>query len=172
MNYQPVDNSNLAPGMIRLRPEESSDESLLFELYASTREEELAMTGWDNAARTAFLTLQFRAMRQGYRSMFPQGQFSIILAEGVPVGRVVVDRSAAEVRVVDIVVSPAHRSRGIGTTVMRALLEEAGQAQKPVRLQVLKQSRAVALYRRLHFTRTGQTDLYELMEWRSPNTAG
>ena len=159
-------------GAIRLRDEQSGDEALLFELYASTREEELSLTGWDEATRKPFLDMQFRAMRAGYRSMFPLGQFSIILAEGTPVGRIVVDRSAQEIHVADIVVLAAQRNRGIGCRVMKALLVEAGLARKPVRLQVLKHSRAIAFYRRLGFSQVGGTEIYEQMEWRPPERGG
>jgi ribosomal protein S18 acetylase RimI-like enzyme len=153
-------------GTIQLRDEQSGDEPLLFELYASTREEELALTGWGNATRQAFLNMQFRAMRQGYRSTFPKGQFSIILADGSPVGRVVIDRSPQELHVADIVVLAAHRSRGIGRRVMKDLMAEAAATGKPVRLQVLKQSRAIAFYQCLGFSRTGGTEIYDQMEWR------
>ena len=166
MNDDHLPHPDQSAEAIGLRPEEPGDEPLLFELYASTREKELAMTGWDNAARNQFLNLQFRAMRRGYRSMFPRGQFSIILANGAPVGRVVVDRSAEEIHVVDIVVSPAQQGRRIGTRTMTALLQEARQARKPVRLQVLKSSRAIGFYQRLGFSRISETDIYEQMEWR------
>jgi ribosomal protein S18 acetylase RimI-like enzyme len=136
-------------------------------LYASTREEELAMTNWDNATRTAFLNMQFRAMRQGYGSMFPNGEFSIIVVKGNSVGRIVVDRSAEEIHLVDIVISPAHRGRGIGTGLMTALMVEAKRAGKPVRLQVLKNSRAIGFYQRLGFIRISDNGLYEHMEWRA-----
>jgi ribosomal protein S18 acetylase RimI-like enzyme len=158
-------------GTIQLRDEQSGDEPLLFELYASTREEELALTGWDNATRQAFLTMQFRAMRQGYRSMFPQGQFSIILVDSSPVGRVVIDHSPQELHVVDIVIRAAHRGRGIGGLVMKDLMAEAAKTGKPVGLQVLKQSRAIAFYQRLGFSRMGATELYDQMEWRPPEPA-
>lgn len=166
MNDERIDNPSHGLKGIRLRPEERGDESLLFELYASTREEELAMTGWDDAARNAFLNMQFKAMRQGYASMFPQGEFSIILMDGKPVGRVVVDRSPGEIHVVDIVVSSANRNRGIGVTIMNRLIEEARQAQKPVTLHVLKNSRAIQFYKRLGFSKIGETQINDQMEWR------
>ena len=159
------------PVAIQLRAEESGDEPLLFELYASTREEELALTGWDDAMRQTFLNMQFRAMRQGYRSMFPQGQFSIILADGSPVGRVVVDRSAQELHIADIVVLKAHRSRGIGGRVMKDVIAEAAATGKPVRLQVLKQSRAISFYQRLGFSTICGNEVYDQMEWRPPEVA-
>jgi len=151
--------------MIELRDEQSSDEPLLFELYASTREAELALTNWDQPTRQAFLNMQFRAMRQGYRSMFPQGQFSIILVDGAAVGRIVIDRPPQEVHVADIVLLPSERGRGIGGRVMKDLMAEAAGAGKPVTLQVLKQSRAIAFYQRLGFVTTGGTEVYDRMEW-------
>ena len=152
---------------LRLRPEAAGDEPLLFELYASTREEEMALTGWDEPTRTAFVNLQFRAMRQGYRSMFPHGEFSIILENDTPIGRLVVDRPAPELHVVDIVLSKPQRNRGIGTAIMQALMAEAGRAGKPVRLHVLKNSRAIQFYQRLGFVTAGENGIYEQMEWRA-----
>jgi ribosomal protein S18 acetylase RimI-like enzyme len=159
-------------GPIQLRDERSDDEPLLFELYASTREEELALTGWDQATRQAFLNMQFRAMREGYRSMFPQGQFSIILVDGLPVGRVVIVRSPQELHLADIVVLPAHRSRGIGGRLMKVLMTEAAATDKPVRLQVFKQSRAFAFYQRLGFSKMNENGIYDQMEWRPPPKPG
>ena len=170
MNNECPRTSSLGAGL-SLRAEAPGDESLLFELYASAREEELALTGWDIATRTAFLNMQFAAMRRGYRDMFPQGQFSILLADGVPVGRMVLDRSTEELHLVDIVLLPAHRNRGIGTAVMKALIEEAEQSRKPISLQVLKNSRAVGFYRRLGFSKNADSGLYDNMEWRGVNCA-
>ena len=48
-----------------LRREEINDEPFLFQVYAHTRVEELALTNWDPATRQAFLTMQFQAMRRG-----------------------------------------------------------------------------------------------------------
>ena len=78
--------------------------------------------------------MQFRAMRDGYRSMFPHGQFSIVLVDGAAAGRVVVDRRANEIHVVDIVISAAQRGRGIGSEIMKTIMMEARAAGKPVRL--------------------------------------
>ena len=154
------------PSGLRLRPETAEDEGLLFELYASTRQEELNLTGWDVPTRSAFLEMQFRAMRQGYRAMFPRGEFSIILEDDTPVGRAVVDRRSEEIHLVDIIVLPSRRGHGIGKWFMRALCAEAKEQRKPVRLQALKNSRAVAFYQRLGFSIFQSGDLYEHLEWR------
>ncbi len=54
-------------GTLGLRPEEPQDQAFLFELYASTRREELDAWGWPPQARAAFLRMQFQAS-QGYRT--------------------------------------------------------------------------------------------------------
>jgi ribosomal protein S18 acetylase RimI-like enzyme len=166
MNDEPPRNRSDIDIEISLRPEEPGDEPLLFELYASTRVDELAMTGWDTPTRNAFLNMQFKAMRQGYAAMFPRGQFSIILADGKSAGRLVVNRTSDEIHLADIVVAPDRRNRGIGTRILSGLIEEAAKTRRPVRLQVIKNSRAIGLYRRLGFHTTSAADIYELMEWR------
>jgi GNAT superfamily N-acetyltransferase len=153
--------------LITLRPESAEDEAQLYELYADTRAEELAGLGWDSATRTAFLTMQFRAQRQGYRNMFPQGAFSMIVADGRPIGRIVVNRNEDEIRVVDIVLQAPYRGRGIGTRLLAGLCAEAAAGKKPLRLHVLKDERAKRLYERLGFNQTDDMGMYEQMEWRA-----
>ncbi len=160
----PISHGNRPP--ISLRPEKPDDEGFLFEVYASTREEELALTNWDEPMRRAFLNQQFSAMRQGYRSMFPSGDFSIIELEGRPAGRMVINRSVAEFRVVDLALLPAHRNRGIGTLLMRQICSEAAEAGKPVRLSVLKYNRPWRWYERLGFAKIGDMGIYDELEWR------
>jgi ribosomal protein S18 acetylase RimI-like enzyme len=144
---------------LHLRPEQPSDEPWLFTVYAGSREAELRLTDWDAATRQAFLEMQFKAMRQGYRNMYPQAQFSIIVADNTPAGRFVVDRQDALIQVVDIALLPTYCGRGIGTAVMRALLSEADQGGKKVRLCVRRESRALRFYERLGFERVGDNGL-------------
>src|SRR5687767_10939668 len=136
---------------LALRPECSDDEPLLYNLYASTREEELALTDWNAATRESFLRMQFNAQRAGYRTMFPEGEFIMVLAGGTPIGRLVVNRTTEEIRVVDLVITPVQRNRGIGTALMTQLIDESQNLHKPVRLHVLRGSRAFAWYQRLGF---------------------
>jgi ribosomal protein S18 acetylase RimI-like enzyme len=105
-------------------------------------------------------------MNRGYAGMFPAGQFCIICQDNRPIGRLVVNRSAEEVRVVDLALLPAHRNRGIGTLLMRQVCDEAARSGKPVRLSVLKNNRAARWYERLGFTKTGEAGFHDEMEWR------
>lgn len=156
---------NAAAPSVALRPELPGDERFLYEVYASTREEELALTNWDAPMRRAFLEQQFKAMCVGYRSMFPDAAFSIVEVNGRPVGRMVVDSGPEEIRVVDLALIPAERNQGTGTRLMRQV---CAAAKKPVRLCVLKQNRALRWYARLGFTPFGEQGIYDELEWHPP----
>lgn len=162
MNTRAETSSNNARPPVSLRPEAPRDEGFLYEVYASTRAEELAQTNWDETMRRRFLQQQFNAMRLGYRSMFPTGEFLIIELGGQPVGRLVIDRGAPEIRVVDLALLPTQRNRGIGTVLMRQV---CAHAEKPVRLCVLKNNRARRWYERLGFKVIGEQGVYDELEW-------
>jgi len=159
MANDPMDLSVPAPAIV-LRPERPEDEAFLFDVYAGTREEEMALTGWVAATRNQFLNLQFRAMCQGYHAMFPDAEYAIILLEGRPVGRSVVDRGDEAIHVVDLALLSAERNRGIGSRLLRGWAAEALATRRVLRLSALKTSRALGLYRRLGFTPVSDDGIY------------
>jgi ribosomal protein S18 acetylase RimI-like enzyme len=154
---------------ILLRPVTPDDRPFLFNLYAETRAEELALTNWNEAQRQAFLEMQFRAQEADYTRRFPDGQFSIITCSGSPIGRITIAREPDEIRVVDLIIAPEWRNNGLGTSLLKAVFQEAIESNKPVRLSVLKEDRAMRLYERLGFRVTKDLGLYEEMEWRPPD---
>jgi GNAT superfamily N-acetyltransferase len=156
---------------VSCRPEQPGDEAFLFTLYSSTRQEELQAFGWDDTLRNSFLRMQFEAMRQGYRSMFPQAAFSIILAGGEPAGRTVINRTQQEIRLVDISLLHQYRGRGIGTGILSDLLAEALQTGLPLRLSAMKASRALDWYLRRGFHQVGESGPYVHLE-SAPHQAG
>lgn len=153
-------------GELTLRDERPEDEAFLFEVYASTREEELALTGWDAPTRAAFLQMQFKAMRRGYAEQFPKGQFSILLKEGFPVGRMVIDRADDAICLVDLALLPGYRGQGFGTFLMQGLVAEAAKMAKPITLHVFKGTRPVHWYERLGFLRVAEDGAYDRFEWQ------
>jgi ribosomal protein S18 acetylase RimI-like enzyme len=168
MNRSDPRNVDSRSAPVTLRPEQPGDGPFLFEVYASTRVAELALTNWEEPARRAFLDMQFAAMRRGYAGMYPSGEFLIIDLGQRAIGRMVLNRTMEELRVVDLALLPADRNAGIGTFLMRQVCAEAAQAGNPVRLCVLKNSRAVRWYERLGFAKTEEPGFYHQMEWRAP----
>ena len=151
---------------VTFRPIRDDDYEFLYRVYASTREEELQQTSWDDAQKEQFLRFQFTAQGQYYQQHFTDARFEVILLAEHPVGRLYVDRRADEIRVIDIALLPEHRGAGIGGGIMHDLLAEATESGKPVRLHVEHHNRAVRLYERMGFTTIGEHGIYSLMEWR------
>jgi len=150
---------------VTLRPARPEDEAFLSALYASTRAEEVAAWGWTAAQQETFLRMQFQAQQQAYQWQYPGASYQIILREGQAVGRLIVYRTEAEVRLVDIALRPETRGAGLGTSLVQALLDEARQAGKPVRLHVTPTNRARQLYARLGFELVSELPSHLLMEW-------
>jgi ribosomal protein S18 acetylase RimI-like enzyme len=155
---------------ITLRPASADDETFLYELYASTRTEEMAAFGWEAPQRELFLRMQFNAQRQHY-AHYPNAEHQIILRDGVPIGRLLVARLAAGFNLTDIALLPAERGAGLGTQLIGALLAEAAQTNQPVTLHVAHGNRARRLYERLGFVATGDDGMYCAMEWRAAQDA-
>ena len=153
---------------VTLRPVCLEDEPFLRSVYASTREEDLGCTGLDAAQEEAFIDLQFRAQQQDYRGRFPGAEHSVILHGDESVGRLYVARSDDEVRVLDLTVLPEYRNCGIGTGLIRELVQEASQSHKPVRIFLDHDSPAIRLFERLGFTRVEEQAFVALFELRTP----
>jgi len=152
--------------MITLRPVCPEDEAFLYQLYASTRADEMARSNWPAAQQNAFLHMQFNAQRQSYALNFPQAASQLILSDEVAIGRLLVNRAVDEILLVDIALLPAYRNGGIGTSLIQALQDEAAMADLPIRLHVAALNPALRLYHRLGFTRIGESPIYLELEWR------
>jgi ribosomal protein S18 acetylase RimI-like enzyme len=151
---------------IALRPVNGNDEGFLLQLYASTREEEIAAWGWPPSQRDAFLQMQFRAQQNSYRATYPAADCSLILADGGTIGRLIVSRQAEQILLVDISILPEYRNRGIGTKLIRDLSRETEAAGGSLALQVAQTNRVISLYERLGFRVVGADEMYRRMEWR------
>jgi GNAT superfamily N-acetyltransferase len=151
---------------LTFRPIREEDRGFLRRLYATTREQEMAVVPWSDAEKAEFLSLQFEAQHKFYRETFTEAEFSLILVSGEPAGRLYVDRRAEEIRLIDIALLPEHRGRGLGGRLMRGLLAEAEVAGKPVTIHVERFNPALRLYERLGFRPVEDQGVYYLMEWR------
>ena len=154
------------PADISFRSVNDGDLEFLYHLYASTRADELAQVDWNDEQKTQFLTMQFNAQHSFYQEQFGQAEFLMIEAEAKPVGRVYVDRRANEIRLIDIALVPEQRNSGLGTALLKDLLDEAQAVGLPIKIHVEKFSPAMRLYQRLGFEALEDQGVYQLMEWR------
>jgi ribosomal protein S18 acetylase RimI-like enzyme len=149
---------------VRLRPVEDADRAFLVELYAGTREEELAQVEWEPGAKRAFVEQQFSAQDAHYRANYPGATLDVIEVDGEPAGRLYVHRGPSDIRIMDIALAPAFRGRGIGTALLRELMAEAGESGRKLSIHVEVNNPARRLYERLGFVPAGEHGIYVLME--------
>jgi ribosomal protein S18 acetylase RimI-like enzyme len=152
---------------IELEPAKACDQDFLYQVFASTRMQEMAITGWSEEQQRSFLSMQYEAQRSSYLTQVPEARYSIILCDGVAAGRLIVDRTAQEIHIVDIALLPEFRKLGIGSAVMSELLEEASVAGKQVRLYVERFNPALHWYERLGFSALSTGPIYFEMVWCS-----
>lgn len=150
---------------VRLRPVTLADAPFLRELFATTRADELALMGWNENQKEAFIVMQFNAQSQQYAMSYPQAHHSLILLNENSIGRLIIDRGENGFTLVDIALLPAHRGAGIGTHLIEELLDEAGSARKPVTLNVWHSNPAKRLYERLGFSAANKEGVYCEMSW-------
>lgn len=132
---------------VSLRSATPEDDPFLFELYAGTRSDELAALGWSDQQRDAFLRMQFETQRRGH----PEGDNHIVLLEERRIGRLMLRRTEEAIFLIDITVVPKARNLGIGTKLIKDLIEESTLTGKPIRIHVLASNVAKRLYNRLGF---------------------
>lgn len=88
----------------------------------------------------------------------------VILLEDRRIGRLRLIRSGKEIHVAGIQVHPAFQGKGIGSEILRTVIEEAARAGLPVTLEVGKDNPdAKRLYERLGFEVAEDRDVRELM---------
>ncbi len=149
-----------------LRPITPQDMDFLYQVYASTRETEMAVVDWTAAQKEAFLQMQFTAQHTHYQEYFGDASFDLILLDGEAVGRLYLHQRKDEFRIIDLALLTQHRGKGIGSALMRDILDQAAQADLPVRIHAEKNNPALDLYYRLGFREIGDEGLSWLMEWK------
>ena len=149
---------------ITLRPAGPDDYEFLVEVYGSTRAEELALVPWNNEQRDAFIRSQFNAQQEHYLKTYPGATHDIIVSNGRPVGRLYVARLDHEIRIIDITLLPAERNVGIGSYLIKQLLDDAKQTGKITRIYVEEFNPSLRLFQRLGFSPSEQHGIHLLLQ--------
>ncbi|HEY6768253.1 MAG TPA: GNAT family N-acetyltransferase [Candidatus Sulfotelmatobacter sp.] len=151
---------------IRLDPITPSDEPFLYRTFASTRSDEMALTGWTAEQQDKFLRMQYEAQRRSYATQMPEAEYWVIRRGETAVGRLILDRTLEELHVVDIAIITEFRGLGIGSALMGAILREATETGKAVGLHVERFNPALQWYERLGFAVVNAGPIYLEMLWR------
>jgi len=149
--------TTLAFALRAAQPADAEFEQLL---YASTRED-LRPLGPE--VFDGLVGMQFRAQSMAIRLDHPNAERHIVLVDGEPAGRLVVDAAADQIEILDIALLPEYRSHGVGTGVLGGVLARANRGGRSVRAYVEKRSRALRFFERLGFAPSGEAGIYLAM---------
>jgi ribosomal protein S18 acetylase RimI-like enzyme len=125
---------------VTLRPATPADAEFCYQLHKAAMGAYItAIWGWDEQVQRAFHARAFNVHR-----------WQIITDGETGIGMLDVDYRPGEIYLSRIEIHPDHQGRGIGTRLIRALLDEAQQEGHDLVLDVLTVNRrAQALYFRL-----------------------
>ena len=154
---------------IDLRTVTADDTEFLYAVYASTRADEMARVDWTAEQQEAFLRMQFRAQTQFYTENYLGAEFQVIMLNDQPIGRLYIHQRKDEIRIMDIALLPAHRNAGIGSSLLRAILQHSKDLNLPVTIHVEQFNPAMRLYQRMGFCPKEDKGVYLLMEWSPAN---
>lgn len=140
---------------LRVRPASPSDREFLFEVRRAALRAYVEQTsGWDDAEQRATADDEFREL-----------PYAVVEEGRRPVGYVCVIHEMECDFIEEIALLPEVQGRGIGTRLIRDILQAAQRRGFPVRLSVFASNPARALYARLGFEVVRIEDPRMAMEW-------
>ena len=146
---------------VALRAARAGDSAFVYETKRAALGDYVSRTwGWEE---------EFQ--REYHRRHYWPEITSIITLDGRDIGCLVVRQEPEYILLESIYVLPEYQEEGIGTRIIRQILDYAAEHQERVRLHVLKINPAVRLYKRLDFRIIGETGHHYVMEWsNTPNS--
>ncbi len=154
-------------GNVVLRPVTAEDDEFLLAVYTGSREDELAQVQWAEGQKEAFVRWQFEMQRREYDARFPDARYEVIVVDGCPAGRIWLGTDDEQLHLLDIAILKEFQNRGVGTLLLRRLMDEASGADKLLRHMVFVLNHdALRFYERLGFVVIEDIGAYKHMEWR------
>ncbi len=161
------------PTDLQTRPIANEDLPFLRDLYAGTREMEMANSGWNDEDIARFLTQQFEIQHRYYHEHYGAAHFLLIQVGGQAIGRLYWQwpEQGSELGIIDIALLPAWRGRGIGSYFLGKMMDQARERRMGVTLHVEHYNPALTLYHRLGFQKAGSHGAYFRLTWHDPELA-
>lgn len=142
-----------------------TDVPFLISLYGSTREDELAQAGnLTLEQKSAFVEMQYLTQSQYFQGKYPSASFDLLLDDSGPIGRRYLDRQKEVIHIIDLILKPESRGRGIGTMIMNEILKEAREKKLVITLYLQKTEQCWNFFERMGFRSIADDGVNFLME--------
>jgi GNAT superfamily N-acetyltransferase len=146
---------------VTLRAATEDDADFLYRLHRAAMQVYIAQTWgqWNEAWQAQY-----------FRQHFDPTACQIVVLHGQDIGALSVVRRATDIFLSSIELLPAYQGQGLGTQLIKTLIDEARRKRVPIGLQVLKVNSARRLYERLGFSISGETTTHYQMSITSSVT--
>jgi GNAT superfamily N-acetyltransferase len=144
-----------------------ADEPFLQSVYAATRADEMRLVPWSEEQKRMFLQMQFQAQQGYYLSRYPNASLSVIKFNDEPIGRLYVAELADEIRIIDITILPERRNQGMGTKLLKDVLLNSAEKQKPVQIFIENFNQSAKLFAQLGFQPVLEEGVHVLWRWEN-----
>ncbi|MDB5500292.1 MAG: hypothetical protein JWR89_194 [Tardiphaga sp.] len=160
-----------AGSRISVREQTPEDEAFLYSLFRANNLRTLELSGLPLAFLDDLVAMQHRSRMQTYQKMFPSAAWSVMEREGKPVGEIVEHDEDDCIYVVDIALLPEWQAKGIGTALMREVMDRCAARGIGVRAKVMIANEpSLEMFRKLGFVASPPDDM-SFIEWRLPAPA-
>ncbi len=153
------------PLPLSMRHVMAEDQKFLDALYADSRPDLQALRSEPHVF-ASIIAMQQRVQQQGLAEQFPKAEQWLILSQQQPVGRVVLDWSNTDLRIIDIAIATAAQRQGIASALLKAMQHKAAQYHRGMSLAVSHTNApALALYQNLGFVLRQSDNVFAQMMW-------
>jgi ribosomal protein S18 acetylase RimI-like enzyme len=160
---------------LELRRALASDQALIEQIYAASRDAEMRRLDWPSDLKQAFLRDQCALQASHYAAHYPSAHFLIIERAGVALGRLywqwkgLPSSDDYALHLLEITLLTEHRGQGLAGALIRGLQAQARHCAASMTLYVEPHSRAIGIYQHLGFKPVSvqaEGDAV-LMQWRA-----
>jgi ribosomal protein S18 acetylase RimI-like enzyme len=142
----------------------SEDDHFFARVFESSFEARFAGLPLEAGQKRSLQEMQYHALVRSRAQTFPHSTRQVVLVDGQPAGCCWIHVEEGRMRIVDLILLPAFCNRGVGTTLMAAILAEADASGFDVELRVEIENPARRLYERFGFTVLSKEGPYLAMQ--------
>lgn len=119
------------PNGISARPAERKDKDFLAKMFKDNRDD-LRMADVEEDYIETVINMQLDAQQGGYGKQFPNAIYLILEKNGSRIGRITLDISPVELRLVDLDFIKKAQGKGFGSAILLWLMKAAAQTKTPL----------------------------------------
>ena len=160
-----MNNDWVLPAGFTLRLSTEGDADFLLSLFYSARPE-LGLLPLPPEQLAQLMRQQYALQQHSYRHHYPHLEHWIIGTPSASIGTIMFERLQSAIHIIDFIIAPAWRGRGIGRSILVALKTHAHANVGSLSLQVDRQNiNAQRLYHQLGFVTSQSSDTHEFLVW-------